>query len=101
MITDPNLFWVLIVGEDEVFRSPVVYNRKEAKWNETVGVKLIATKADHIEVRILHEGVSDEEDRVIETWKGEAELIPNKPKGTTHLHPETLKRLIIRSYWEE
>lgn len=101
MITDPNLFWVLIVGEDEVFRSPVVYNRKEAKWNDNIEAKIVATANDKVELRILHEGVSDEEDRVIETWKGGAELIPNKPKGATHLHTETLKRLIVRSYWEE
>lgn len=101
MITNPNLFWVLKVGEEEVFRSPVVYNRKEAKWADAVEFKMVAAPDDILELQILHEGVSGEEDRVIESWKGTASLVPNRPRGATHLHTETLKKLLIRSYWDD
>lgn len=100
MITDPNLYWVLKLGDFEIYRSSVVYNRKDAKWDEEE-ISFVAAPRDKITLQVFHEGVSNEEDRLLETWRVTAANMPDKAKGSTHLHPNTLKKFFIRSYFEE
>lgn len=100
LLSDPNLYWVLKVGETEVYRSPVKTKTRDARWPEEVEAHLVLSQADRIQVQVVHKGVGGETDRVVETWQATATDVPTKAKGTTRLKPGSLHRLVIRAYWQ-
>jgi hypothetical protein len=101
LLSDPNLYWVLKVGNTEVFRSPTKTSTRDAKWQDEIEKDLVAAPTDRLTVEVIHKGVAGEPDKVVETWQVLASEMPDKPKGNTRLDPKALRKLVIHSWWED
>ena len=101
LLSDPNLYWVLKVGNTEVFRSPTKTSTRDAKWQDEIEKRMVTAPTDKLTVEVIHKGVAGEPDKVVESWQVLASEMPDKPKGNTRLDPKALRKLVIHSWWDE
>ena len=84
-----------------LWRSPVQMKAKDARWPDEVEAKVFLSESDRIQMQVVHKGGRGQQDRVVETWEATMTTAPDKAKGNTKLKPESLKRLVVRSYFSE
>jgi hypothetical protein len=98
LLSDPSLYWVLKIGQTEVFRAPVQASKRSARWPD-IHATLVVAETDQIVLQVLHKGEAGEADRLVEEWKTPVKDLPNKPKSSTRVKCPALQRLMVYSHF--
>lgn len=100
-LSESNLYWVLRIGEREVYRSKLMRRNHHPQWREDEMVHIFAAESDAVTLEVRHHGVVDEPEEVMGVWQVSAGEIPDKPNGLTKVKAKHLRRMMVYSHWQD
>lgn len=98
-LTESNLYWVLRIGEREVYRSRLMRRNHHPEWREEDMVHIYAADSDRITLEVRHHGVVDEPEEVMGVWEAAVGDIPDRAKAITKVRAKRLRRMMVFSQW--